>query len=119
MLWWLVILGLNVALVLTAFRIFRQASPRKALGRLALVCAINLFVWPLVGIALGLRLAFSATGGASVDPAQKARILAEGLAEAMNCTAFGVLVFFVPTVTALLLFVRSIKSPPPSDNRRA
>jgi biopolymer transport protein ExbB/TolQ len=31
-------------------------------------------------------------GGESVDPSQKARILAEGISEAMNCTAFGLVI---------------------------
>ena len=35
---------------------------------------------------------FGAVGGESVDPSQKARILAEGISEAMNCTAFGLIV---------------------------
>ncbi|HVY32467.1 MAG TPA: hypothetical protein VHB79_38280 [Polyangiaceae bacterium] len=30
--------------------------------------------------------AFGAVGGEGVDPSQKARILAEGISEAMNCT---------------------------------
>ena len=32
---------------------------------------------------------FGAVAGASVDPSQKATILASGISEAMNCTAFG------------------------------
>ena len=36
-----------------------------------------------------------AVGGESVDPSQKARILAEGISEAMNCTAFGLLAAIV------------------------
>jgi biopolymer transport protein ExbB/TolQ len=45
----------------------------------------------LFGTIVGLIKAFGAVGGESVDPSQKARILAEGIAEAMNCTAFGLL----------------------------
>ena len=43
----------------------------------------------LFGTIVGLIKAFGAVGGESVDPSQKARILAEGISEAMNCTAFG------------------------------
>jgi biopolymer transport protein ExbB/TolQ len=43
----------------------------------------------LLGTIAGLIKSFGAVGGESVDPSQKARILAEGIAEAMNCTAFG------------------------------
>jgi len=46
----------------------------------------------LLGTITGLIKAFGAVGGESVDPSQKARILAEGISEAMNCTAFGLMV---------------------------
>ena len=54
----------------------------------------------LFGTIVGLIKAFGAVGGESVDPSQKARILAEGIAEAMNCTAFGLL----SAITALVGF---------------
>src|SRR6187401_589849 len=43
----------------------------------------------LLGTVTGLIKSFGAVGGASVDPSQKATILANGISEAMNCTAFG------------------------------
>lgn len=43
----------------------------------------------LLGTVAGLIKSFGAVGGDSVDPSQKARILAMGISEAMNCTAFG------------------------------
>lgn len=43
----------------------------------------------LLGTVSGLITSFGAVGGESVDPSQKARILAMGISEAMNCTAFG------------------------------
>lgn len=46
----------------------------------------------LLGTVSGLIMAFGAVSGESVDPSQKARILAQGISEAMNCTAFGLLV---------------------------
>jgi biopolymer transport protein ExbB/TolQ len=49
----------------------------------------------LLGTITGLIKAFGAVGGESVDPSQKARILAEGISEAMNCTAFGLMVALV------------------------
>jgi biopolymer transport protein ExbB len=54
----------------------------------------------LFGTIVGLIKAFGAVGGESIDPSQKARILAEGIAEAMNCTAFGLL----SAITALVGF---------------
>src|SRR5271165_1630536 len=43
----------------------------------------------LLGTVTGLIKSFGAVAGASVDPSQKATILANGISEAMNCTAFG------------------------------
>jgi len=43
----------------------------------------------LLGTVTGLIKSFGAVSGASVDPSQKATILAMGISEAMNCTAFG------------------------------
>lgn len=53
-------------------------------ANLAMLCG-------LFGTIVGLIKAFGAVGGESIDPSQKARILAEGIAEAMNCTAWGLL----------------------------
>ncbi|PIE65893.1 MAG: flagellar motor protein MotA [Deltaproteobacteria bacterium] len=44
----------------------------------------------LLGTIVGLIHAFGAVAG--VDPSQKATMLAKGISEAMNCTAFGLLV---------------------------
>jgi biopolymer transport protein ExbB len=49
----------------------------------------------LFGTIAGLIKSFGAVGGESVDPSQKARILAEGISEAMNCTAFGLIVAII------------------------
>ena len=49
----------------------------------------------LFGTIVGLIKAFGAVGGESVNPSQKARILAEGISEAMNCTAFGLMAAIV------------------------
>ena len=46
----------------------------------------------LFGTVLGLIKSFGAVSKPGVDQAQKATILAEGISEAMNCTAFGLLV---------------------------
>jgi biopolymer transport protein ExbB len=62
-------------------------------ANLAMLCG-------LFGTIVGLIKAFGAVGGESVDPSQKARILAEGISEAMNCTAFGL----ISAVTALTGF---------------
>lgn len=64
--------------------------PRIAVrtGYLALLANLAMLSG-LLGTISGLIKSFGAVGGESVDPSQKARILAEGISEAMNCTAFG------------------------------
>lgn len=47
----------------------------------------------LLGTIVGLIHSFGAVAG--VDPSQKATLLARGISEAMNCTAFGLLVGIV------------------------
>jgi biopolymer transport protein ExbB/TolQ len=62
----------------------------KMVGFLAMFANLAMLCG-LFGTIIGLIKAFGAVGGESVDPSQKARILAEGISEAMNCTAFGLL----------------------------
>jgi biopolymer transport protein ExbB/TolQ len=62
----------------------------KRTGLLALFANLAMLCG-LFGTIVGLIKAFGAVGGESVDPSQKARILAEGISEAMNCTAWGLL----------------------------
>jgi hypothetical protein len=81
---------------------------RKELGfgRRMLVLVVGaLVLFGALGTLAGLVKAFGAVGGESVDPSQKARILAEGISEAMNCTAFGIL-FGLPSSIALALLTR-------------
>ena len=71
----------------------------KRVGFLALFANLAMLCG-LFGTILGLIKAFGAVGGESVDPAAKARILAEGISEAMVCTAFGLMA----AITALVGF---------------
>jgi biopolymer transport protein ExbB/TolQ len=71
----------------------------KRTGYLALFANLAMLSG-LFGTITGLIKAFGAVGGESVDPSQKARILAEGISEAMNCTAFGLLT----AIPALVFF---------------
>src|SRR5262245_25582586 len=74
-------------------KITKRTSFLALFANLAMLCG-------LFGTIVGLIKAFGAVGGESVDPSQKARILAEGISEAMNCTAFGLLA----AITALVGF---------------
>jgi biopolymer transport protein ExbB len=61
-----------------------------------------------LGTLVGLVKAIGATGGESIDPSQKARILGQGISEAMNCTAAGLLLW-LPSVIALTVTARMRK----------
>jgi biopolymer transport protein ExbB/TolQ len=66
----------------------------KRTGYLALLANLSMLSG-LLGTVSGLISSFGAVSGESVDPSQKARILAEGISEAMNCTAFGLIVALI------------------------
>src|ERR1700733_2986985 len=69
-------------------RIAKRTGYLALLANLAMLCG-------LLGTVSGLIRSFGAVSGESVDPSQKARILAEGISEAMNCTAFGLIVALI------------------------
>jgi biopolymer transport protein ExbB len=61
----------------------------------------------LLGTITGLIAAFGAVGGhgggPSIDPGKKAELLAAGISEAMNCTAFGLVVAILGLIAFALL----------------
>lgn len=65
-------------------------------ANLAMLCG-------LFGTIVGLIKSFGSVGAESVDPSQKARILADGISEAMNCTAFGLLTAVVAVIGYAIL----------------
>jgi biopolymer transport protein ExbB len=69
----------------------------KRTGYLAMLGNVATLVG-LLGTILGLIHSFA--GVAGVDPSMKATLLAKGISEAMNCTAFGLIV----AIPALLMF---------------
>lgn len=85
----------------------RQIWRRRATTTLAKKLASSLIAGGLglvsVGTLLGLVKALGAVGGESIDPAEKARGLAEGIAEAMNFTALGLAIGVPSTIVAALL----------------
>lgn len=60
----------------------------KRMGYLALIANVSTLIG-LLGTIQGLIQSFAAVAGA--DPAEKAKLLAEGIATAMNTTAFGLI----------------------------
>ena len=59
-------------------------------GFLAMFANVAMLVG-LLGTIFGLMKCFGSVAKPGVDPALKSQILAEGISEAMNCTAFGLL----------------------------
>lgn len=78
----------------------RKTAPFATIVVASLLAASALF--GTLGTLMGLAKALGAVGGESVDPSQKAHILAEGISEAMNCTAVG-LVLWLPSVAAFIV----------------
>ncbi len=56
------------------------------------------------GIVVGLYTALTADGGESLNPSQKARILAEGISAAMNCAAF-VFLLLIPVAAIVGVWI--------------
>ena len=79
----------------------RKATPRALTIVTAVIAGAVLF--GAIGSLLGLVKALGAVGADATDPAQKARVLAEGIAQAMNCTAFGFAVAIPCGIFALVL----------------
>lgn len=109
----LVCAGLGfVGLLVSFWLVFRLWRRRKQLSRGAQVAARCLGLAVLVGAwgtFTGVVKAFGAIGGESVDPSQKARLLAEGISEVMNCAAFCAFLWF-PSLVALIVLARKRKA---------
>ncbi|APR99468.1 MotA/TolQ/ExbB proton channel family protein [Pajaroellobacter abortibovis] len=78
----------------------------KRTGFLALLANLAMLSG-LLGTVTGLITSFGAVSGENVDPGAKARILAEGISEAMNCTAFGLIVAITGLIGFALLNSKS------------
>jgi biopolymer transport protein ExbB/TolQ len=83
-----------------ALREMPKVSART--GFLALLANLSMLSG-LLGTVTGLIRSFGAVAAKSVDPSQKATILAQGISEAMNCTAFGLGVAIMGLVGFALL----------------
>ena len=108
--WVLLALAAGVWTAFLVLRIWRRPRGSSLLTKVLSACVGATAVLGAGGTLLGLIKAFGAVGGESIDPSQKARILAEGISEAMNCTAFGLL-FWVPCVIAVLLLLGKPRPP--------
>jgi hypothetical protein len=111
MAWWFVLLFVNVAAIAGAVLARRFERPRVGfqLARVALACATFLGGSGLVLGAVGVYRASTVIAGPAVDSSQKARVLAEAISEAMNCTTFGLIALLIPGTISLVLYRRAAK----------
>ena len=86
-------------------RVWKTVPPSAFLTRVIASVAALLVSYAALRSLGGLIKSLTAVGGESIEPSQKARILAEGISEAMNCTAFA-LVVGVPGVIVIWLLTR-------------
>jgi hypothetical protein len=89
-------------------RLWRRRSTTSWVMKLLTAVIVAAAVWGALGTLQGVVRAFGAVGGESVDPSQKARILAEGISEAMNCMAFSLLIG-IPSIIAAVVMTRARK----------
>jgi biopolymer transport protein ExbB/TolQ len=112
-----ILLGV-VGVVLTIWLALRVWNRERAsfTAKLVVVFVVAAAAFGAFGTLVGMIKAFGAVGGESVDPSQKARILAEGISEAMNCAAFG-LILWIPSILAAFALTRRQGNPPPDVTR--
>ncbi len=68
------------------FAVAHAFAPRRWVGVTSIWLVCSGAAMGLLGTALGMIHSFAAAAG--IDPSMKATLLAKGISEAMNCTAF-------------------------------
>lgn len=104
--WWIAILLWNAGAVTALLALRRRPDAKKLFGRLALAFALLLLVSAPAGLVIGL-VATRSPAGVPADPADKARVVGQTIAEIMNCTAFAVLSFTLPAIVAFVCLLRA------------
>lgn len=89
--WFIVLSDLFAPILIAVLGAFVLRGKHVPVGLLFVATAIP-FVLALFGAWIGQTVIIGAISGESVDPEQKARILAEGFAETMSCDMLGGLV---------------------------
>src|SRR5450432_1367917 len=74
----------------------------KRTGYLALLANLAMLTG-LLGTVAGLIKSFGSVSGDDIDPGTKAKELARGISEAMNCTAFGLIVAIIALIWFAIL----------------
>jgi hypothetical protein len=107
----------NLAALVVGFRLWRgRGHDANSSGRffspLVVAACTTLVAIALLTMAAGVIKAFGAIGGESVDPSQKARMLAEGISEGMNMIALATLVATPVSIAILVYARRRLRSKP-------
>lgn len=74
-----------------------------------IACIVVLFAAPVIGLVVTVSLiahAYSVVASPAVDPSQKARLLAEGISEAMNGAVFGGIICVLAIIPTVFYVVR-------------
>lgn len=101
---WFALSGAGLAAGLWwSVRTWRRRGELNAGMKLAAGLAATSAIAGSFGTLVGLVKAAAATGGEMVDPSQRARMLGEGIASAMNCTAAGLSLWLLGRVALVLL----------------
>lgn len=102
-----VLTNLAAIVLLWAAMRARVVEQLRPLQRRAVACAVVATFGAGLGVLLGLVSAFGAVGGESVDPSQRARILAEDTSGAMNCVAVGLVTGPLPIAVLIAIAART------------
>lgn len=89
----------------------RTAAERRTWALRCATSAVGLLVLSFVLCGVSVSQAFSLDG---VEPSEKAKQLAMGISDAMNCIAFGVVGSALPFMAAIALVVLARRAAPPS-----
>lgn len=96
------VLGVSVTIWLVR-RSWKRRRTAPIAERVAVSIVAAAAVFGGLSALLGVVAGFGAVGGESVDPSQKARILAEGIAQTMNSVAFSLFVWLPSLIVALVV----------------
>jgi hypothetical protein len=98
-----IVFGLLVASVVWTVWMFRRRRQLSGAARGFLYFSTLGLSLGGLGTLVGLIKAFGAVGGESVDPSRKVVILVEGISEAMNGTAFALLLWMLSAIVVAIL----------------
>ena len=87
-------------------RVWKERSRLSLAVKVAAALTVSAALLATFGVVFGVLTALGPMGRESIDPSQKARMLAEGISEAMNCCALGTLVWTPSMIAAVVLLRR-------------